>query len=115
MRNDRGFFCLPEVDINIPFTPGMTAMIKSRLTPYASRLLMLTGARLGGMQAKELGVVDEAVPGREVLSRAAAVVAALASKNKYTLASIKKGMNSEILALLELGAVDGTQTVTGSS
>ena len=32
MRADRGYFCLPEVDIKIPFTPGMNALIKSRLT-----------------------------------------------------------------------------------
>src|SRR3954447_20528432 len=35
MRADRGFFCLPEADINIPFTPGMSALIQSRLTPAA--------------------------------------------------------------------------------
>ena len=52
MRSDRGFFCLPEVDINIPFTPVMTALITSRLTPNASRLLMLTGARVGGVKPK---------------------------------------------------------------
>ncbi|MDT0467303.1 enoyl-CoA hydratase-related protein, partial [Streptomyces gibsoniae] len=33
MRADRGFWCLPEADINIPFTPGMSALIQSRLAP----------------------------------------------------------------------------------
>src|SRR5271157_107851 len=105
MRADRGFFCLPEVDINIPFTPVMNALITSRLTPSASRYAMLTGARIGGAQAKELGIVDEAVPGQEVLPRAVAYVAALAGKDRHTLAAIKRGMNLETLAVLEQDAV----------
>ena len=27
MRADRGYYCFPEVDINIPFTPGMLSLI----------------------------------------------------------------------------------------
>ena len=33
MRVDRGYFCFPEVDIHIPFTPGMAALIQAKLTP----------------------------------------------------------------------------------
>ncbi len=33
MRSDRGFFCFPEVDIHIPFTEGMSALITAKLTP----------------------------------------------------------------------------------
>jgi Delta3-Delta2-enoyl-CoA isomerase len=32
MRADRGYFCLPEADIRIPFTPGMGALIQARLS-----------------------------------------------------------------------------------
>src|ERR1700753_1940556 len=31
MRADRGFWCLPEADIGMSFSPGMTALIQSRL------------------------------------------------------------------------------------
>ena len=31
MREDRGYFCLPEVDINIPFLPGMSKLVQAKL------------------------------------------------------------------------------------
>lgn len=67
MRADRGFFCFPEVDINVPLSPGMYALIKAQLTANAFRELLLTGLRIGGEKAKEWGVVDEAVPLDQVL------------------------------------------------
>jgi hypothetical protein len=48
MRGDRGYFCLPEVDIQIPFTPGMAGLIQARLTPQAAHEAMTTGRRYGG-------------------------------------------------------------------
>src|SRR4051794_9223666 len=42
MRADRGYFCLPEVDLGIPFTPGMTELIASRLpVPTAHEVIVL--------------------------------------------------------------------------
>src|SRR3954464_435182 len=42
MRADRGFWCLPEADINIPFTVGMSALIQSRLAPQTAHEAMVT-------------------------------------------------------------------------
>jgi len=109
MRADRGFFCLPEVDIKIPFAPGMTALIKSRLSPGAFRDLMLTGMRVGGLEAKERGIVDEAVPADQTLSRAIARAAALANKDRKAYQAIKRGMYAEALNLLESGLADLSQ------
>jgi enoyl-CoA hydratase/carnithine racemase len=111
MRADRGFFCLPEVDIKIPFAPGMTALIKSRMTPNVFRYSLLTGARMGGVAAKEMGIVDEALPADEVLPRAIACVAPLANKDRYTYGTIKRGMYADALALLEGGVIDISSSV----
>lgn len=100
MRADRGFFCLPEVDINIPFTPPMAALIQARLSKAAAHEAMTTGRRYGGADAAAAGIVDDAVGEDEVLPRAIERAAALASKDGATLAAIKEGMYAEALALL---------------
>ena len=46
MRGDRGYFCLPEVDLGIPFTAGMNALIRSRLPIATAHEAMTTGPPL---------------------------------------------------------------------
>jgi len=101
MRADRGYFCLPEADINIPFTPGMSALIQSRLTRRAAHLAMLSAKRFGGEEAESLGIVDAAVGEDQVLSEAVALAAANAAKLGGTLATIKQRMYAPALATLE--------------
>ncbi len=106
MRADRGFFCLPEVDIKIPITPGMMALIKSRLSPTVFRTFVLTGTRVGGFEAKELGIVDEAVPLDQVLPQAIARATSMANKGRDIYRSLKRTMYADALVLLESGAID---------
>jgi Delta3-Delta2-enoyl-CoA isomerase len=106
MRIDRGFFCLPEVDINIPLAPGMTALIKSRFSPVVFRDLILTGIRVGGAESKERGIVDEAVTADQVLSRAISRASALANKDRQIYLTLKRGMYTEALTLLENGVME---------
>jgi Delta3-Delta2-enoyl-CoA isomerase len=70
MRADRGYFCLPEVDIGIPFTPGMSALIAARLPVRTAHEAMTTGRRYGGEDAAAAGIADEAVTEEQVLPRA---------------------------------------------
>src|SRR5690606_36065934 len=59
MRVDRGYLCFPEVDIQIPFTPGMSALITAKVTPRTAVDAMTTGHRYGGVEGAAVGLVDE--------------------------------------------------------
>ncbi|MFN8151356.1 MAG: enoyl-CoA hydratase/isomerase family protein [Solirubrobacterales bacterium] len=100
MRTDRGFFCLPEVDINIPFTPGMSALIRAKLPIRTAREAMLTGRRYGGADAVAAGIADEDVPEDQVVARAVERAAVLAGKNRMVVGAIKTEMYASALEAL---------------
>jgi len=89
MRNDQGYFCFPEVDIRIPFSPVMREVLMSRLQGPAFRDVVLTGTRLKGEEAKKLGIVDHVVPESEVLDRAIACVSPLVDKDRTMTGDLK--------------------------
>lgn len=96
MRSDRGYFCLPEVDINIPFTEGMAALVQARLTPSAAYEAMLTGRRFSAEEAVAAGFADEARPEAEVLPAAIERAQALAGKSRDTVRTIKERMYGDV-------------------
>jgi enoyl-CoA hydratase/carnithine racemase len=100
MRADRGYFCLPEADINIPFLPGMSALIQAKLTPAAATDAMLTARRYGGEDALAAGLVTATAAEDEVLSAAVALAAPLATKDPTTLGLIKERMYSDVVQTL---------------
>jgi len=102
MRKDRGFFCLPEVDIQIPFTKTMQALISARLPGRTAHEACTTGRRYGGDVALERGIIDQAELENDVLPAAVALAKSHAGKHRGTLAAIKRGMYSHVLASLEL-------------
>lgn len=92
MRADRGFFCFPEADIRIPFTPGMAALIQAKLSPQAAVASMTTGRRFGGGDAASLGIVDSVAGEGAVTSAAVEVLRPLDGKDPGTLGAIKQTM-----------------------
>jgi Delta3-Delta2-enoyl-CoA isomerase len=101
MRADRGYYCFPEVDIRIPFTPGMAALIQAKLTPATAVTAMTTGRRYGGPEALAAGLVDLAVPDAEVLTKAIELARPLADKEPATLGAIKATMYAAAIAALQ--------------
>lgn len=100
MRGDRGYFCFPEVDIHIPFTPGMAALIMAKLSPRAALDAMTTGRRFSAAAAHDAGLVD-VVAGLDDLPDAAAdLVRDLAGKDRATLGAIKATMFADVVEAL---------------
>jgi enoyl-CoA hydratase/carnithine racemase len=100
IRADRGYFCFPEVDIKIPFTDGMTALITAKLPTTTANTAMTTGRRYGGAEAVAVGIADHAVAENEVLPTAVALAQQLAGKAGPTLAAIKQGLYRPALTAL---------------
>src|SRR5689334_21061185 len=51
MRADRGYWCLPEVDLGLPFPPGMQAVLTAKLPKRTCHEAMTTGRRYTAPEA----------------------------------------------------------------
>jgi enoyl-CoA hydratase/carnithine racemase len=100
MRADRGFFCLPEVNINIPFSRGMSALIQGRLSRKTAHEAMTTARRYGGTEALEAGIVDAVAHEDDVLRSAVEMARPLCGNAGPTLGTIKARMYADSLAAL---------------
>lgn len=103
MRADRGFFCLPEIDMAMgtPLEPGMYAVIGARLPKIVFHEVLITGRRYGGVDCAARGIVTEALAQEQVLPRAVELARSLAGKDRTTLAALKRGLFGDALAVLE--------------
>jgi enoyl-CoA hydratase/carnithine racemase len=100
MRADRGYWCVPEVDLGMAFTRGMTALLQTRLSPRAAHEAMLSARRYGGLDAVAAGIIDEAVAEEDVLARAVERATALAPKSSDALRTFKRRMHADALRAL---------------
>jgi enoyl-CoA hydratase/carnithine racemase len=89
MRTGRGYFCLPEVDLPMPFTPGMNALLRARLSAATAHEAMVTGRRYTAEEALGAGIVAHIAAEAEVLSTAIGIAASLAPKDGVMVGKIR--------------------------
>lgn len=103
MREDRGYWCINEVDLGLPLTPQMYATLASRLPKRTLHEAALTGHRYPAGEALAAGIVHDTAPADEVVDRAVALAAPLAAKDRTVVAAHKKLLHAEALAVIEAG------------
>lgn len=92
MRSDRGRFCFPEVNINIPFSPLMTDIIDLLPNKHALKHMALTGVAYTGEQCKAFDIVDSIHPQDELQDAAFSLANDLGQKSRTTYTTIRNGL-----------------------
>lgn len=105
MRTDRGFWCLPEVDLGMPLAPGMAAIVQARLTPQVAHEAVLTGRRYAADEALAKAIVDAVAPEEEVVRDAIALAVTQAARGRSTIAQLKQDLYGPALAIMAEGAL----------
>ena len=103
MRSDRGYVCLPEVDLGMkqPLSPGMTALLQARVTPPVLAEALVTGRRYTAAEAVERSLVHESAAEQQVVPRAIEIAREMAGKDRETVGAIKRGLFATTVAVLE--------------
>ncbi|WP_028315576.1 enoyl-CoA hydratase/isomerase family protein [Desulfatibacillum aliphaticivorans] len=101
MKSDRGFFCFPEVDVNIPFMPGMIAFCKKSIPYHKFNEWKLTGKRVAAQELEESHVIQKACADKEELLAEAMAFAKTFKKGRPIFGEHKKRLHKEIIAVME--------------
>ncbi|MCC5953984.1 MAG: enoyl-CoA hydratase/isomerase family protein [Acidimicrobiia bacterium] len=106
MRSDRGWWCLPEGELGLPFSDGMAAMLQAALPAHTARQAMLTAARYDADAALRGGIVDHIAPEAEVLDLAVDLATRAAGLNRKVTARTKEQLHGPAVeALLRSAAL----------
>jgi len=99
MRSDRGFFCFPEVDLGIPFLPGMNALLKKAIPMHKVEEMQYTGSRLTAYDCHEHHIILKACPLNELMDDVLEFAHGL-NKERKIIREMKLRLNREIVRIM---------------
>jgi enoyl-CoA hydratase/carnithine racemase len=101
MKADRGFFCFPEIDISIPFLPGMQAILRKAIPGYKLEELVFSGKRTGAADLEAHHVIVKACENEEALMCEALAFAKSFNKKRPIFGEMKKRFHRSIIETME--------------
>ena len=96
MREDRGWFCIPEIDVGVPIGDQMMSILRAKVPATVATEATLTGKRYVAEHAIAAGFADGSAPEAELLGEALKRAAVLASKESGIMATTKKTLWSHV-------------------
>ena len=100
MRSGRGFFCFPEVDLNIPFTPILNAIVKKAIPMYKLVEMQLSGKRVTAEELAAHHIVEKACHLDDLMTEAVSFAKTF-NKNRDTLKIMRTRLYQNIIDLID--------------
>jgi enoyl-CoA hydratase/carnithine racemase len=102
-NSERGWFCLPEVDLRMRFNPFQLAVVVGKLSRPAANEAVLAGRRYDGPASVAAGIAEAAVSPEKLVDTAIELVAPRLGKDRAIVATLKGDLHAAILAKLPPG------------
>ncbi|WDP92135.1 MAG: enoyl-CoA hydratase/isomerase family protein [Desulfobacter sp.] len=101
MKKDRGFFCFPEVDVSIPFLPGMIGFVRKAIPEYRFNQMLLSGQRMTAPDLEVSNVLVKACENQEELMADALAYAASFTKKRGIFRELKTRIHKELIRIID--------------
>ncbi len=101
MRSDRGFFCFPEVDLGIPFLPGMNALLKKAIPLHTLEEMEYTGVRLTSPECEKRHIIKASCHMDDLMEKTLEFAKGL-NKRRKIICEMKKRLNKEIVHAIDV-------------
>ncbi len=101
MRSDRGYFCFPEVDLGIPFLPGMNALLDKAIPHYMMEEMQYTGCRLTAEACEKHHIVTKACHQDDLMNETLAFAKSL-NKKRAIIQEMKLRLNKPIIDAIDV-------------
>lgn len=113
MREDRGYWCMPEADLGLPLSPELLSVLTAKLPARSVQEAVLTGRRYGGPAALAAGIVHQVAGEEQVLPAAVKLAAELAGKDRGVTAEHKRLLYGDALRILRPLSLTGGRAAAG--
>jgi enoyl-CoA hydratase/carnithine racemase len=97
MRTGRGYWCMPEIDMQVPLHPAMVAILQARVPLATVHEAIVTGRRWTAEDAVAAGIMDRAVGEEALLPAAIEAAAAMAAKASPSMGRLKQSLYPGVL------------------
>jgi enoyl-CoA hydratase/carnithine racemase len=104
---ERGWFCLPEIDLQMRFNPFQLGLVVGKLSRPTAHEAVLSGGRYDGNASLAGGIVDAVGGPDEIVGIATDLAAPRVGKDRAIVQTLKGDLYAGMLEKLQAGSIPG--------